>query len=521
MRNQPRYSGTQLLAATLLAGCVAAATPARAADVTAEGAQQLEKQVHGWLATLLGARADLPDRPVRVTAEDEQYRVEIPLNGLSAHSGFSIEGAPVTALAKPLDGGRWALDRITLPSPLRVAMKMGNRTSTTTYTVDEQDQHAVLDPSLATASNWDSTVKGYSARSEGPDSNVSSRFETVSSHMTLQPSANGRVNALQEIEGSLVAMNAMAPKAGLVAVSAAKMHGSLHMDNMLLERIPPIIQAFISLAPTAMAAAEAAQAASKAPVAKPGKQADAGKAKPAVARPGPAKMSTADHAALHAALEALRDLTDGFGESGSLEDVHIDVGGHGAHLARLAGGMDVHAPDGLLAFKMNFGLDGLDSPDIPPGIMRDYLPRHIAFAPRFSGVPAKALLDLLIRAADSDGNAPGLEADGEALMNNGPVAVGLDELALDFGPATLKGHGELRIADRETYNGEAHLAATGIDDLIHQANANPELQQAGPVLILLKGLGKQDGETLVWDITFQDHKLLVNGNDMSQMMPGK
>jgi len=153
--------------------------------------------------------------------------------------------------------------------------------------------------------------------------------------------------------------------------------------------------------------------------------------------------------------------------------------------------------------------------------MRAYMPRHIEFAPSIGGVPAKDLRALLLRAADSEGNDPGLKAQADELMQKGPLTVGLDSLALDFGPATLRGTGELRIVGPDDVEGEAHVTATGLDALIQQANTVPELKQAEPVLFMLKGLGRQDGARTVWDITYRDRKVLVNGNDLSGMMPKK
>jgi hypothetical protein len=127
---------------------------------------------------------------------------------------------------------------------------------------------------------------------------------------------------------------------------------------------------------------------------------------------------------------------------------------------------------------------------------------------------------LLLRAADSQGGDPKLMDDAQALLAKGPAVIGLDELALDFGPATLKGSGEVRISGLGEYEGEAHVTATGLDELIKQANTVPELKQAAPVLFLLKGMGRQDGANTVWDVVYRDSKMLVNGTDLSGMIPG-
>ena len=44
---------------------------------------------------------------------------------------------------------------------------------------------------------------------------------------------------------------------------------------------------------------------------------------------------------------------------------------------------------------------------------------------------------------------------------------------------------------------------------------------ASAPLIFLKGIGRQTGDSTVWDVIYRDGKLSVNGTDMSQMLPGK
>ena len=72
----------------------------------------------------------------------------------------------------------------------------------------------------------------------------------------------------------------------------------------------------------------------------------------------------------------------------------------------------------------------------------------------------------------------------------------------------------------DAWHGEAHLIATGFDDLATQARTNPDLQQALPVLIMLRGLAKPDGERLVWDIVSDGPSVTVNGLDLSQLGGG-
>jgi len=108
-----------------------------------------------------------------------------------------------------------------------------------------------------------------------------------------------------------------------------------------------------------------------------------------------------------------------------------------------------------------------------------------------------------------------------ALLHTAPVTVGLDDVEIDLGPARLRGGGELRIAAADEMSGEADITITGLDALIRQAAAIPQMKQALPVLIMLKGLGRQDGNATRWKITYSGKKVMVNGNDLSALLPGR
>jgi hypothetical protein len=48
----------------------------------------------------------------------------------------------------------------------------------------------------------------------------------------------------------------------------------------------------------------------------------------------------------------------------------------------------------------------------------------------------------------------------------------------------------------------------------------PELKPALPILIMMKGLGQQEGNSTTWRITYSGNKIMVNDNDLSSMLPG-
>jgi len=139
--------------------------------------------------------------------------------------------------------------------------------------------------------------------------------------------------------------------------------------------------------------------------------------------------------------------------------------------------------------------------------------------PVVRGVAKEALVAYLRRAIETDG--ADMEEESMQLLQRNPVVLGLDDVLIDLGPMRLKGAGGVNVASVDDVNGEAELRATGLDALIRRVNTVPEMKMAAPVLIFLKGIGRQEGSETIWKITYSDRKMMVNDTDMSDLMPFK
>jgi hypothetical protein len=289
----------------------------------------------------------------------------------------------------------------------------------------------------------------------------------------------------------LLATNTRFAGGGIVSFSAAHSRIAVRLDGLAPERLPAFLHAALGMAPLVMTAA------------------------------GPHDEMTPElRAALLAALDAAPGLLDGFDETVTMEDVHVHAPGLNAAMRKLTLGAGAAAPDGRLRLRLRFAVDGLDSPAAPAGPLHDYMPHHIALTPRLSGVPAGPLLSLLRTAIASAGNDPALPAEAATLLREGPFAVGLDELAADFGPAMFTASGEIQVTGAGQVTGQAHIRATGLDALIKEARTAPSLRQVLPTLIFLKGMGEPKGDATVWDVSYADGRIAVNGTDMTQLLSG-
>ena len=64
---------------------------------------------------------------------------------------------------------------------------------------------------------------------------------------------------------------------------------------------------------------------------------------------------------------------------------------------------------------------------------------------------------------------------------------------------------------------DGQVTATNFDELMQRANTIPELASVLPAFVFAKGISRAVGNHVVWDITYGDNKLLVNGTDLLAM----
>ncbi len=485
---------TALLAATLLMPIAARA------DVSADDAQKLDTQLRTWLASVLGPKIPLPDHPFTVKPEGDHYVLSISYAGELAGTGITVSGDPMTVSMKPLDGTRWTILGIHVPSPLRIDNPNAGASQVKSYAIKFADQNTtgVFDPSLATPSSYDGTLRGYTATTEGPMGTQTSHMDSINTKTNITPAGSGRVNIESASTGQNLTSTSTMPDGTPLTFSIGQMAGKGHIDNILFSEIGSIIRNAADLIPLI-------EAASKTP-----------------ATPDEAKAPIPEEARpmAHALLASFLNLLGGYDQDFSMKQVKFDAGGHTGSLANMTVGLGGGAPNGKLDIHMLIALDGPDSPEIPPGVIHDYLPRHLSLKPRVSGVPTADVANLLNHAIDSDGtDDDALTQEAMGLMAKGPLTIGIDDLSLDMGPGQLSGSGTVALSSPVDYVAQAALRLKGFDALMKDAQTRPELAQAAPVMIFLKGIGKPDGDSIVWNISFQDKKLLVNGTDLSQMMP--
>ncbi len=486
------------LVATLLA-----APHAQAADITPDQAKALEGQVRSWAQGLLGPDARLADRPVQVTPEGDHYRLAIPFKVTRSLTPGEIV---LTGTARPASGGRWTIEDVRIPSPssftaqMRIPPKPGQATPEPpipvdyTVTIGNQENQGVYDPSFATPSTFTTSLQELKVVATSALTDQITTAKRVSGVNILRPSGTDRADLTVD---STVEGYALSSKIGdnqKVDFTADKARVTGELTAVSRDRIAQIIPALVRLT---------------------------GGVAPGLPKPGAASASapSVDPQLVRILVQSLQDFASELALDETIDGISVHRGASGGTASQLRIGLGAKSDNGLMQAHMDLGLDGLALPDMQLGEMADLLPRKIALRPVLSGVPTQPLIQLLANRANP--NDAGPPPEFAALFARGGVSAGLESFAFDMGGTSFAGMGAVLIDSPQQMTGQAQVTATNFDKLMQRANTTPQLASVLlPALVFAKGIGRAVGDQMVWDITYRDNKLLVNGTDLSAMTGG-
>jgi len=215
-------------------------------------------------------------------------------------------------------------------------------------------------------------------------------------------------------------------------------------------------------------------------------------------------------------IQAMQGLASGMTMVEVLDDFTVAGTGFNFASTQLRFAMDAKADGGFIAGSMDIGMDGLALPGMGLDTFADLLPRHIALRPIVSNVPTQELLQLLQSSMEKPDGGPPPELVA-ALFSHGGLKTGLESFAVDIGGASFAGKASVDVPSPKQASGTAQVTATNVDALLAKVQANPALAQAIPAIVFAKGIGRTEGGKMVWDMSFDSGKLLVNGVDLTKM----
>ena len=483
------------LRTALLATLACTPVAGRAADVTQAQAQALEDQVRGYYSALVGPEVMVKRSPLRVIPEGDHFSLSLPLDG---------SGPTVPALlgeARPLEGGRWALDhlRVTSPATFAGTMKVPARDAsrddpqsgkpatsvpvTYTLTYAGQDGSGTWDPTYATPSVISSNSHGFRLEATGPAIQQTSTLEHSAGTVTLRPTGGDQVDVVMDATGDGYAVVNKSPAAPAVLAQAQAMHISGEVTGVSRDHASAMVPALIRV----------------------GKLQQVGQA---------GVRTGDDNAAIDTLIQAMQGFASAVTLTETVDGLHVQSGDVNGTFAQVRLGVDAQASAGFLTGHMDLALDGLALAGLPLGPLQGLLPQRIALRPVVSHASTKDLLQLLRTAMENPQAGPP-QPEIDALFSHGGLVAGLESFAFDVGGAAFTGTASIDVTSPQQASGTGQITVTGWDVLFTRVQNTPELAQGIPFMVFAKGMAKPVGDRLVWDLTFRDNKFLVNGTDLS------
>jgi hypothetical protein len=433
----------------------------RAEPASAAQAQALMTQIEPLVGGLFGRAAGVP----LISPDGDHYRVAVPLGATNQ----------ATARLAPLGAGRWALDDITLPSPLHLSAAPPLQIEAV---IGAQNAHAVIDPSFASPSRLSAYADGIDVQSiDGPQS-TAQHANALELAMAVLPADAQHVDITQTVNADGLSAKLHDGGADTMEMEALHLHLAGHLDRIKLDQVGPALAALRELA----------------------------------------GLSRGDPAAVGALILALRDIASGGEIEESVDALHAAWGGQAGSADHVAVRFGATVPDGMLAASLDLAIDGAALEMLPPDVAA-LVPTHFKLQQSISGIRVADLAQLALVAAAPDDAAQRDAAIG-ALFAHGPISMDLTSLSFDIGPALLAASGKVVIAGPSVAAGAVRITAENFDALMQQVRRDPLTDLAYPMLVLARGLGKPVGDEMVWDVTSADGQLRINDTDLGSLLSG-
>ena len=205
-------------------------------------AEALQQQLQDWLAGLLGLSVKLPKMPWQVSADHDHYVIAWPIPGLTT----PLSEPAVAANLRPLDGNRWSIDSITVPSSgsFSVTLPQAEAPVHTQFDIRHQDTHGVVDPTFNSQSQLHSEFADVSLKSEGAKQLQEQRFDRHRTDASLTPTQGSRVRPA----GGLGRRRAGTPHRKVegsspIAIGIQKLHAVAQVNGINRDRFASLLTA--------------------------------------------------------------------------------------------------------------------------------------------------------------------------------------------------------------------------------------------------------------------------------------
>jgi len=427
------------------------------------------------LSLISGGMLVAPPLTPEITQDGGLYRVRIPLPTLTAPQGAAIE-----ATATPIDPAAWDLTDLTLPqtSTFVVQGDPGRPAKSSVISIGSQSGHARIDPTLASPSSYKFQLGDIALHDSPP--------APPTDHITLG-SVTFEGTIAGDTEGRMTARSyAMANNGDLAGTSSQGFPGHMSLQSFSARYdVDGLDRAKAANLREMLAAVAASQ-------------------------PATGSMSPLVRERLRAIFDASDGLLSRLNVAETLHGLHFELPNASGDISDISLNAAGETRNDHVAGHMDIGFDDMILTSVPAQFA-PYIPRRIDIKAAFSGLQAQALRQFLKDATAPNANPDALQARAIALLNEPGAAAGIESMVIQSGPLLVTGSSQVRPLPDGSAALDVHLTARGVDAMLALVQADPRAQQMMPMLFMAKGMGKPEGDSIVWDIDVANGAVLVNG----------
>jgi hypothetical protein len=444
------------------------------------------------LSLVSGRMLVAPVLAPEVTHDGDRFHVHIPLPKLTAPPDAAIEVA-----ATPLGSGVWDITDLTFPRTGTLVSQgaAGKTPGSLRFTIGQQTAHARIDPTLTLPSPYAMALSDIALHIESAAPPADLTIGQMTLDGTITGDAGGRMTTRSHTRADNWHLTGSTKAGAPFTLSMRSANVLYDLDGLDGARADRLREA-----------ARAVAATQKASQAVPGQ---------------PQSMSPAVREQLQAMIEVSGGLLSGMNIEETLQGLHFEAaGGNTGDIGEVRFALAGEATGDRVAAHVDVGVNDMTLAAVPAQFVQ-YVPRRVSFRTAFAGIEAESLRHFLRDAMAEGANPASRQAEAIALLNEPGAHAGIESMSVESGPLLVRGSARVRALPDGTAAFDIHLTAHGLDAMLALIQSDPKAQQIMPMLFLAKGLGKAEGDGVVWDIGFAHGRATVNGVPLGQNAGGE
>jgi hypothetical protein len=473
----------------LLLSTALVAQPLLAADITHEGAQQLEQKFTSYLPEKLAKSGLVRVRP-GTTDYEVTFDPTVLLKDVDPKT-FSISGlTPFLSLIRPLEDGSWNFSQ-SADFDVKGQFTAGTEKTDFSYQINAFRMDGIYDPDILYFKSGEMTAGGISMRSNSPVQSVEARFGTMKSVFDSKRATADTIDIRSNTAMGAFAESVIDPAKARIDLSADSVTADIAVNGMAYRPLHDIVFFILDRVKTE-------------------------------------RLTPEEQARVKTLLRANLPMFDALLESIDVTNLKVATpnGTFGAETLRYT----INSNGLRDGAKAGFGIV-VDKPSVPAGVVPEAfvaaLPETISFRASFENLNLSSGIGYFLDHADFNAEKPLTDeqstAAGGIFLPGGALTMRYEDVSARSSvyDISLSGTTTLYPEQKDRQNTDVTIYARDFDKTIsylqQNAQAVPQFGQAAFVLLMVKGFAKTEADgRQMWNVVVDEGgKMKINGQELA------